>query len=102
MQRITPDRPWPLLDAAATRAAEQAEATLLPPHALMRRAGLAVARLTLALAPHAKTIWIACGPGNNGGDGMEAAMCLRQWGKDPVVIWSGDEARSPADAAESL
>ena len=56
MQRITPDRPWPLLDAAATRAAEQAEAALLPPHTLMRRAGLAVARLTMALAPHAKTI----------------------------------------------
>ena len=102
MQRITPDRPWPLLDVAATRAAEQAEATLLPPHTLMRRAGLAVARLTMALAPHAKTIWIACGPGNNGGDGMEAAMHLQQWGKHPVVTWSGDEAKFPADAAASL
>jgi len=102
MQRITPDRPWPLLDAAATRAAEQAEAALLPPHTLMQRAGLAVARLTMALAPHAKTVWIACGPGNNGGDGMEAAMHLRQWGKHPVVTWSGDEAKVPADAAASL
>ena len=102
MQRITPDRPWPLLDAAATRAAEQAEAALLPPHTLMRRAGLAVARLTMALAPHARTVWIACGPGNNGGDGMEAAIHLRQWGKQPVVTWSGDEAKAPADAAASL
>jgi len=102
MQRITPDRPWPLLGAAATRAAEQAEAALLPPHTLMRQAGLAVARLTMALAPHAKTLWIACGPGNNGGDGMEAAMHLRQWGKQPVVTWSGDEAKAPADAAASL
>ncbi len=41
------------------------------------------------------TIWIACGPGNNGGDGMEAAMHLRQWGKHPVVTWSGDEAKLP-------
>lgn len=102
MQRITPDRTWPLLDAAATRAAERAEAARLPPHTLMRRAGLAVARLTMALAPHSRTIWIACGPGNNGGDGMEAAMHLRQWGKHPVVTWSGDEAKAPADAAASL
>ena len=68
----------------------------------MQRAGLAVARLALAVAPHAKTIWIACGPGNNGGDGFEAAMHLRAWGKDPVVTWSGDEARAPADALASL
>ena len=61
----------------------------LPPHTLMQRAGLAVARLALALAPHARTIWIACGPGNNGGDGIEAAMHLRQWGKQPVVTWLG-------------
>ena len=53
----------------------------LPPHALMRRAGESVARLALALAPHARRIWIAAGPGNNGGDGLEAASRLRQWGK---------------------
>ena len=102
MQRITPDRPWPLLGAAATRAAEQAEQARLPPHTLMRRAGVAIARLTMALAPHARTIWIACGPGNNGGDGMEAAMHLRQWGKHPVVTWSGNEDKAPADALASL
>jgi hypothetical protein len=50
----------------------------------MQRAGLATARLALALAPHARTIWIACGPGNNGGDGLEAAMHLRRWGLEPV------------------
>jgi hydroxyethylthiazole kinase-like uncharacterized protein yjeF len=102
MQRITPDRTWPLLDAATTRAVERAEAARLPPHTLMQRAGLAVARLAMALAPHAKTIWVACGPGNNGGDGMEAAMHLRQWGKHPIVTWSGDEAKAPVDAAASL
>jgi hydroxyethylthiazole kinase-like uncharacterized protein yjeF len=102
MQRITPERPWPLFDAAATRAIEQAAAGALPPHTLMQRAGLAVARLALALAPHSKTIWIACGPGNNGGDGLEAAMHLRQWGKQAVVTWLGTEARAPADALSSL
>jgi hydroxyethylthiazole kinase-like uncharacterized protein yjeF len=102
MQRITPDRPWPLFDVAATRAMERQAAASLPPHTLMQRAGLAVARLAMALAPHAKTIWIGCGPGNNGGDGMEAAMHLRQWGKNTILTWSGDEAKAPADALASL
>ena len=102
MQRVTPDRPWPLHDVAAIRRLEQAAAASLPPHTLMQRAGLATARLALALAPHARTIWVACGPGNNGGDGFEAAMQLKQWGKEPVVTWLGDEARAPADARASL
>jgi hydroxyethylthiazole kinase-like uncharacterized protein yjeF len=102
MHRITPTRPWPLFGIALSRLLEQSAASSLPPHTLMQRAGLAVARLGLALAPHARTIWIACGPGNNGGDGFEAAMHLRQWGKHPVVTWLGDEARAPADALASL
>jgi hydroxyethylthiazole kinase-like uncharacterized protein yjeF len=65
----------------------------------MQRAGLAVARLALAMAPHAQRIWIACGPGNNGGDGMEAALHLRQWGKQPVVTWLGNPTSVPADSA---
>jgi hydroxyethylthiazole kinase-like uncharacterized protein yjeF len=102
MQRITPDRRWPLFDTAATRAIEQAATASLPPHTLMQRAGLAVARLALAVAPNARTIWIACGPGNNGGDGMEAALHLREWGKEVSITWSGDEAKTPPDAAASL
>jgi hydroxyethylthiazole kinase-like uncharacterized protein yjeF len=102
MQRITPNRSWPLFDVAATRAMEAEAAAALPPHSLMRRAGLAVARLAMAVAPHAKTVWIACGPGNNGGDGMEAALHLRQWGKNAVVTWAGDEGKAPADALASL
>ncbi|MFZ5485569.1 MAG: NAD(P)H-hydrate dehydratase [Pseudomonadota bacterium] len=102
MLRITPSTPYPLHDTAATRRIEQAAAAALPPHTLMQRAGLAVARLALALAPHARTVWVACGPGNNGGDGLEAAMHLRQWGLAPVVTWLGDEAHAPADARASL
>ena len=91
----------PLHDTAATRRMEQAATSQLPAHALMQRAGLAVARLALALAPHARTIWIACGPGNNGGDGLEAAMNLRLWGLNPVVTWLGDPENAPADARAS-
>jgi ADP-dependent NAD(P)H-hydrate dehydratase / NAD(P)H-hydrate epimerase len=102
MHRITPDRAWPLHDAALARAVEAAAASSLPAHILMQRAGLAVARLALAIAPHARTIWIACGPGNNGGDGFEAAMHLHQWGKVVVITWAGNEAKGPSDARASL
>ncbi|HEX7889826.1 MAG TPA: NAD(P)H-hydrate dehydratase [Ramlibacter sp.] len=102
MRRVTPDRSWPLHDEAEIRRLEQAAAAALPPHTLMQRAGLAVARLALAIAPHARTVWIACGPGNNGGDGFEAALHLKQWGKDPIVTWLGEESSAPADALASL
>lgn len=102
MERIIPGRAWPLFDIESTRRIEQAAAAALPPHTLMQRAGLAVARLALALAPHARRVWVACGPGNNGGDGLEAAMHLKQWGGSPVVTWLGDEVRVPADAGASL
>ena len=100
--RIVPGQAQPLYGVAATRRIEQAALATLAPHTLMRRAGLSVARLAMALAPHARTVWLACGPGNNGGDGLEAAMHLQQWGKQPVVTWLGDEARAPADALASL
>jgi hydroxyethylthiazole kinase-like uncharacterized protein yjeF len=101
MQRIAPGPSHPLFTAAATRTLEAAAAAALPPHTLMQRAGLATARLALALAPHARTYWIACGPGNNGGDGLEAALHLRQWGKTPLVSWLGSPETAPADARAS-
>lgn len=102
MQRITSATAADLFDIAATRRIEQAAATALPAHTLMQRAGLAVARLAMALAPHARTVWVACGPGNNGGDGFEAAAQLRHRGFFPVVTFAGDEGRLPPDARASL
>ena len=102
MRRVTHDRSWPLHDVAASRAIEQSCAAQLAPHALMQRAGLAVARLALAVAPHANHVWVACGPGNNGGDGFEAAMHLAAWGKQVTVTYAGDEAKAPPDARASL
>lgn len=105
-QRVTPDRPWPLLGAARTRVLENGYLTQLPPHTLMARAGLAVARWTQALYPFARHIWVACGPGNNGGDGLVAATHLAQWarasGATVSVSWQGDTTRLPADAAWAL
>jgi len=94
----TPPRNWPLHEATACRAIEHAAAAALPPHALMARAGEAVARLALAVAPHAKTIEVWCGPGNNGGDGFVAATQLRAWGKDARLVLVGDPTHGPDDA----
>lgn len=102
MHRITTDLEADLFDVAATRRIERRAAAALPPHTLMRRAGSAVTRLALALAPHARCVWIACGPGNNGGDGLEAAAQLRRRGIDVVVTWLGDARRLPPDASASL
>ncbi len=104
MQAVTPALSLPLQGVTSTRLLEQQAAAHLAPHTLMQRAGLATARLALALAPHAQCIWIACGPGNNGGDGLEAAMHLHLWGKSVVVTWLGaqNEAQVPPDALASL
>ena len=96
------DTPHALHSVATTRRVEERAAARLPPNTLMQRAGLAVARLAAALAPHARTIWIACGPGNNGGDGLEAALHLQRWGRTPHVTWLGDANRAPADAHAAL
>ena len=104
MQKISSSFTLPLYSVAATRLIEREAANALPPHTLMRRAGLSVARLALALAPHAQSIWIACGPGNNGGDGFEAALHLHRWGKTVVVTWTGlapGVAELPPDAHAS-
>jgi hydroxyethylthiazole kinase-like uncharacterized protein yjeF len=92
------DRDWPLFNTASTRTIESHCQAQLPEHSLMQRAGLASAQLALAIAPHAQTIWIACGPGNNGGDGLEAAIHLKQWGKQVVVTCTSNYAHAPADA----
>lgn len=84
--------------AASTRVLEQRAASSLPAHALMQRAGWAVACLALAIAPHAQSIWIACGPGNNGGDGLQAAALLKQWGKLVQVSLLANVESLPADA----
>ena len=98
MQRITALAPQPLFSSAATRRIEAAAAARLPPQALMQRAGAACANLVRALAPHARCVWIACGAGNNGGDGLEAAALLQRAGVPVVVTWLGTPQALPADA----
>jgi hydroxyethylthiazole kinase-like uncharacterized protein yjeF len=94
--------PWALHDAAASRQAEREAQGRNEPHRLMARAGWAVARLALALAPDARTIRIWAGPGNNGGDGLVAARHLQQAGKTVAVSLLGQPSRQPPDAAHAL
>ncbi|MBP6901865.1 MAG: NAD(P)H-hydrate dehydratase [Burkholderiaceae bacterium] len=98
-QAVLPSRrPWPLHGLAATRQLEAQGLAATPPQALMQRAGLATARLALALAPHAQRIWVAAGPGNNGGDALEAALHLQRWGRQVQVSLLATPERLPADA----
>jgi hydroxyethylthiazole kinase-like uncharacterized protein yjeF len=100
---LSPSGTWPLYSTQTTRQIEQAYAQALPPHTLMQRAGLAVAQLAVAITPHAQRIWIACGPGNNGGDGFEAAAQLKALLPHTQILVSEvrERHRLPADAQAS-
>lgn len=92
----------PLCAAARSRTLEAAAAAALPPHELMQRAGTAVAKLALALAPSDGPIALVCGPGNNGGDGLHAASLLRAHGRAVELRLLHEDRTPPADAAWAL
>ncbi len=93
---------WPLFDAAASRQIEHAALATSAPQTLMAQAGLAVAKLALAMAPASRQVWIAAGPGNNGGDGLVAGRLLHQQGWSVRISLVGDPAQRPPNAAWAL
>lgn len=102
-RRVLPARhAWALHDTAASRAIEARALAAEPGGALMRRAAASVARWVAAVAPHAQHIWVACGPGGNGGDGLHAAALLARRGHRVSVSLHADAARLPADTAAGL
>lgn len=103
MKKIDGSAPLKLFDVAQTRQLERlAQAEHLDPPSLMEKAGLAIAKLAMAIKPHASCHWIFCGPGNNGGDGLEAATHLHAWGqKVRVVVWQPHSDR-PADSEKAF
>lgn len=80
------ERPLPLYTVAQLRALEAQGAQSLPAHTLMARAGAACAHYLIERAAHdgslagERPVWIAAGPGNNGGDALVLATRLRQAG----------------------
>ncbi|KAI1112100.1 YjeF N-terminal domain-containing protein [Nemania sp. NC0429] len=56
---------------------------------LMELAGLAVSQVVYHVHPPSRggRILVACGPGNNGGDGLVAARHLRHYGYQPSVYY---------------
>jgi ADP-dependent NAD(P)H-hydrate dehydratase / NAD(P)H-hydrate epimerase len=89
---------YKLFGVETTRAIESKLNPRLPAHTLMQKAGQATASLALAMAPHSRLFWIAFGPGNNGGDGLEAAVHLKSMGKNPLLTWLGTPDTAPEDA----
>jgi len=87
----------PIYPVAAIRAIEAlAIPGAVPP--LMERAGEAAAHLALLLVQGPARVLVACGPGNNGGDGFVLARHLHCAGLAVSVAFAGDPCRLPDDA----
>ena len=94
--RFAPARP--IYPVAGIRAVEaRALPGAVPP--LMERAGAAAAALALRLLDGPGSVLVACGPGNNGGDGFVVARHLKAAGLRVVVAFAGEPAKLPADAS---
>jgi ADP-dependent NAD(P)H-hydrate dehydratase / NAD(P)H-hydrate epimerase len=98
--RIMVMEPWlqPLYDAEGMRAVDRwaIEEQGVPESDLMERAGTALAEAVAGLSPRGP-IRIACGKGNNGGDGKVAARRLRAMGYEveTLELFAGDLPADP-------
>jgi hydroxyethylthiazole kinase-like uncharacterized protein yjeF len=91
-----------LYSVAEVRAIEHAALAAAPAGALMRRAGEAAAELATQILPGGGRVLAIAGPGNNGGDAMEAAMLLAGRGWQVTIDFRGSPAAMSADAADAL
>ena len=94
-----------LYTIAEIRQLEQAAFAILPSYTLMQRAGIAAAEYARQLLPahdRSAAIVVLVGPGNNGGDALEAASQLAHSGRDVSIHFSCDPANLPADAQQAL
>lgn len=88
----------PLYSVAQIRDIEQRAAAALPAGTLMQRAGRAAANAALEMIKD-KAVLVLAGPGNNGGDALEAAANLAQAGVDvSIVHLAGSGAVAPETA----
>ncbi|MBY0264840.1 MAG: NAD(P)H-hydrate dehydratase [Burkholderiales bacterium] len=93
----------PILRVKDLRDVEQAALGRSNPPPLMQLAGLAAAGLARELAGDSgKSVLIIAGPGNNGGDALVAALQLRQWWFNTVVVCPLGCKKYRGDAADAL
>lgn len=86
----------PLYDLVQLREIEQRHAA----EGLMEKAGLAAAGMARKLLrEHEYSVLVLAGPGNNGGDALVAARHLKAAWHQVTVVFTGDRAKLPADAA---
>jgi hydroxyethylthiazole kinase-like uncharacterized protein yjeF len=98
-----PDWLEPLPDAEEMRAADAwaIKEGATPSIELMERAGRALADVASELAPDGLIVIVA-GKGNNGGDGLVAARCLRNAGRAVEVLLAGTADDLTGDARINL
>lgn len=87
-------RPDPLRQTISAKSAAALDQELMSTGAfsidqLMELAGLSVSQALFKLQPlsKGKRILVACGPGNNGGDGLVAARHLFHYGYQPTIYY---------------
>jgi hydroxyethylthiazole kinase-like uncharacterized protein yjeF len=94
-----------LYSVAEIRNIERAAMAALPPGTLMQRAGQAAATMALELISHSRenaAVLVLAGPGNNGGDALEAAARLAQAGLQVSILLHADEAKQSGDSKQAL
>jgi NAD(P)H-hydrate epimerase len=89
----------PLSRAEVRSVDEQAVKLGLPTLVLMENAGRGAAEWLRELADPGARVLLACGPGNNGGDGGVVARHLDAWGFSVRVTWFVQAERITGDAA---
>ncbi|WP_028102786.1 bifunctional ADP-dependent NAD(P)H-hydrate dehydratase/NAD(P)H-hydrate epimerase [Pseudoduganella violaceinigra] len=95
----------PLFTIAEIRAIEHAAAQRLPAGALMQRAGQAGANEALDLLPFTiqrARVLVLAGPGNNGGDALEAAAHLGHAGAQVTILHFSPAGTPAAERASAL
>ena len=92
----------PVLDSRQmARADRMAVRTGIASGELMENAAVALTRELLETFPGARSVVVACGPGNNGGDGLAAARMLDGRGLSVSVFTLGDPSAYGGDAADN-
>lgn len=93
----------PVLTSRQMRAADAAAIRSgIASRTLMENAAAALVEEALAAFPDWRRVVVACGPGNNGGDGLAAARLLRESGVSVSLFSLTDPSRYRGDAAENL